>query len=67
MTRNGDSLMSIADLSRLLNVSGRTVRRLAAQGVIPVYRFSRKLVRFEISEVTAALQRVRVAARGEKA
>lgn len=60
------NLLSIQLLAGFLNVSTRTVRRLTADGVLPVYRLSAKTIRFDPAEVADALQRVRVPARSER-
>ena len=45
------------DLSDLLGVKTSTILRWAQTGVIPCLRFSRRVIRFDISEVEKALKR----------
>jgi len=62
---NNDGFISIDDVANMLCVSPRTVRRLVADGLLPIYRFSSKLVRFRAEEVMAAFAKVRVPAKSE--
>lgn len=50
-----EPLMSIEDVSRALNLSVKTVRRLVARGSLPCYRIGR-LVRFIPGDVFRWLQ-----------
>lgn len=48
-------LLTLAEVAGLLRVSVRTVQRLAESGRLPVIRISRKMTRFEASDVEALL------------
>jgi excisionase family DNA binding protein len=61
-----DGFLTISEVAELLKISTRTVRRMTADGLLPVYRFSHKLLRFRADEVQNALARVRIPARSEK-
>lgn len=62
---NTDGFLSLDDVANMLRVSPRTIRRLVADGLLPIYRFSSKLVRFRAEEVMAAFAKVRVPGKGE--
>ena len=57
---------SVAQQATRRNVSPRTFRRWVKDGLIPVHRFSARLLRFRDDEVDAALAKFRIPARGEK-
>lgn len=65
MISNTDKLLTLEELASNFDVSIRTVRRLIASGVIPYYRFSRKMLRFSPDEIAQALDRLRIPARSE--
>ena len=46
----GEGLLSVQEVAKLLGLSARTVRRLAARGSLPCYRIGR-LVRFALGDV----------------
>lgn len=62
---SADQLLTLADVADRLQVSVRTVRRMVADGLLPLFRFSGKLLRFHIQDVETALGRVRIPARTE--
>lgn len=59
------SYISIHQLAGKFGVSDRTVRRWVRAGQIPFYRLSARLFRFKVPEVDAAVERLRIPARGE--
>jgi len=62
---SNEGFVSISEVATMLHVSPRTVRRLVTDGLLPVYRFSTKLVRFRADEIMEAFARVRVPAKSE--
>jgi excisionase family DNA binding protein len=54
--------LSQSQLGEILGVTGRTIRNLAAKGLIPSIRLTGKLVRYERSAVEKALQKLTVGA-----
>ena len=65
-SRDESEFGTIEDIAGLLQISARTVRRMAKTGLIPCYRLSGKLLRFRVAEVFEAVSRVRIPARSEK-
>jgi excisionase family DNA binding protein len=65
-SRNESEFGTIEDIAGLLQISARTVRRMASNGLIPCYRLSGKLLRFRVTEVLEAISRVRIPAGSEK-
>jgi len=60
-----DRFLTPDELGEVLRESGRTIRRKAADGVLPYYRLSEKSIRFKLSEVETALAKLRIPARSE--
>jgi excisionase family DNA binding protein len=55
-------LIKIAELAKALDLKPRGVQSLVNKGKIPVYKISRRCVRFDLQEVLAALQKFHVRA-----
>jgi|GEM_PF-4402239 len=51
-------LLTIKDVSRILSISIRHLRRMIAGGSIPVIRLGHRTLRFELEEVLAALKTI---------
>jgi excisionase family DNA binding protein len=56
------NLIKIAELAKALDLKPRGVQSLVTKGKIPVYKISRRCVRFDLQEVLAALQKFHVKA-----
>ena len=50
-------LLNYAELGEVLGVSARTVRRMVADGRIPVIRMSQRTLRFDKEKVLTALNK----------
>ena len=55
-------LIKIAELATALALTKRGVQSLVTKGKIPVYKISRRCVRFDLQEVLTALQKFHVRA-----
>jgi excisionase family DNA binding protein len=52
-----EKLLNADELGARYNVTGWTVLKWARDGLIPCHRVGRKIVRFKLSDVMAALDR----------
>lgn len=57
--------LTLSDVATMLQVCPETVKRMVRRGVLPHYRFSRKLILFCADEVHVSLQQLRVAGRDD--
>ena len=53
-------LIKIAELAKALDLKPRGVQSLVLKGKIPVYKISKRCVRFDLQEVLKALQKFHV-------
>ena len=51
------------ELSRLTSISPRSLERLRSDGTIPFYKIRRRMVRYRVQEVMAALEKTKVSPR----
>jgi len=51
------------ELSRLTSISPRSLERLRSDGTIPFYKIGRRMVRYRVQEVEAALEKSKVCPR----
>ena len=58
-----DRLVDADVIAEDLSVKRKKVLKLARQQLIPAYRISRKIIRFDRAEVRAALARLKIGAR----
>ena len=47
------------ELSHLISISPRTLERLRSDGRIPFYKIGRRMVRYRVQEVEAALEKTK--------
>ncbi len=55
-----DGLLTKDDIAKLLRLSRRGIEELVRRRVLPVYRISRRCVRFRLSDVLVALDRFKI-------
>jgi excisionase family DNA binding protein len=61
-----EKLVTIGELSKLKNISERTLRTLMKRGLIPYLKLGFRTIRFYPSRVDAALLRREIKAKGER-
>ena len=58
-----EKFLNLSDGATMLQVCPETVKRMVRRGVLPHYRFSRKLILFRADEIQSSLQKLRIAGR----
>lgn len=51
------------EISQLTSISPRSLERLRSDGTIPFYKIGRRMVRYRLQEVEAALEKTKVCPR----